>query len=92
MHLHSPSHLQVAPISKKVQLDRKAGFLDNISTRMTESQQKKTSKSGKSREKSKVGPAGMALCCQLASLVHAIINSSTLYQLCNTSKTVCMYI
>ncbi len=49
--------LQMA--SRKVQLDRKAGFLDNINTRMTENQQKKTSKSGKSRDKSKVRPAGM---------------------------------
>ena len=43
------------PVSKRIQQDRKSTFLDNISARADEDQQKKIEKKSKEKEKSNEG-------------------------------------
>ena len=43
------------PVSKRIQQDRKSTFLDNISARADEDQQKKIEKKSKEKEKSSEG-------------------------------------
>ena len=50
------------PVSKKVQLDRKSSFLDNISTRVSENKKRKEKVKGSDKMKEKLTkPAGESM-------------------------------
>ena len=50
------------PVSKKVQLDRKSSFLDNISTRVSENKKRKEKVKGSNKMKEKLTkPAGESM-------------------------------
>ena len=62
------------PISKKVQLDRKSSFLDNISTRVSENKKRKETTKGSDKTKEKLTkPAGMFYACKLCAFSKACL-------------------